>query len=157
MATFTETSVLTTGAKCVNGLTPFQVTWTYTDAKYSTLLANDVINIFKFPLKAELVAPLGFTVAASGDLDTNGSPTWAFDLNIGDDIDGASVTALIANSTAGRTAADVDALDSTTVQYRDVGDKYLQMKVDALPATAGEGAKLVFRGFFINSENGSQA
>ena len=160
MATFTENSVRTTGARCHNGLTPVKVVWTYTDEKYSTLAANDFVNLFQFPDEAEIVIPDAFTVTADGDWDTNGTETWQFDLQVADDEDGTgNVQTLIANCTVGQADADTDALDTTplAIEYNDVGGQWLAAKVDALPATAGEGAKIVFRFFYINSANESQA
>lgn len=157
MPTFTENSVLQNGALNVVGLTPFEVVWTYTAEKYSALANNDVINIFEFPRNAYLVFPGDFQVTAEGDLDTNGSPAWQFDLQVDDDINGGSPTVLISNSQAGRADGDTDLLDSSATKFRAVGEQYLQIKVDALPATAGEGARLVFRGYLVRSLGTSQA
>ena len=124
----------------MTGYAPVDIDVVIGDVVAAGPAADDVINLRRFSNGAHIKKDT-FSLLVTNDIDSNGSPTLQWDLQVADNIDGtnddgSAATVLISNSTA-RADTDTDALDTAIADFVDVGGKYLQMKIDTAAATFG--------------------
>lgn len=118
------------------GIFPFVVSETVATTSIDDV--NDEVRLVKFPDRCYLIA---LQVTAT-DMDTNATPTLRFDVQVDDD---STEVDLIANSTVGQGGGSDELDEDAGHLLREVSNKYLQIKVDAVSATPASGT-LTFKG-----------
>lgn len=101
-------------------------------------VANDVINIYKFPAGFHLRADSFLVECVTADIDTDATTELVWDVQYDDNTAGSSPTVLINDTADVAEAGDSDQIDAALNKgYIDVGGNYLQLKCVTAPETFG--------------------
>lgn len=104
---------------------------------------DDVITLFRVPRGAVVTSA---RIAAT-DMDTNASPTLAF--NVGD---AGSATRLFAASAVGQAGTFSTAMQPTALLYKYTADTLIQAAVSAVAATGAAGTLTLVLEYFVDPE-----
>lgn len=146
MATYeTSLSRLSTGTVVGQGWSRNIVTATAIVAMTTAMLdnVNDDVGLFYVPAGAVIV---GATISAT-DMDSNGSPTLAFDIG-----DSADEDRIFAASQVGRAATLSSAIATTAHLYKYTAQTQIRAYIQAVAATGVAGTLTVSVQYFVDPD-----